>query len=105
VFVCFSLNNPIFAFIGTIIQETMFYTDTFMARSRCLFSFPSYLSLWLTLFLLSLYITDLASYGHSYEIKYPPLHTPLETHIFVQHKRGPAHSYQTRRQQTRLELC
>lgn len=82
---------------GTIGQETMFHTDSFMARSRCLFSLPSYLSLWLTLFPLSLCITDTVSYGQTYGIKYPPLYTPSETRVFVQLKRGPARSHGTRR--------
>lgn len=107
----FPVNNSLCRSIGTIGQETMFHTDSFMARSRCLFSLPSYLSLWLILFLLSLCITDTVNYGHTYGIKYPPLYAPLETRVFVQLKRGPARCYgaqgTTSRalQPARLELC
>lgn len=110
-FFFFPVNNSLCRSIGTIGQETMFHTDSFMARSRCLFSLPSYLSLWLILFLLSLCITDTVNYGHTYGIKYPPLYAPLETRVFVQLKRGPARCYgaqgTTSRalQPARLELC
>ncbi|XP_059403157.1 N-acetylglucosaminyl-phosphatidylinositol de-N-acetylase-like [Carassius carassius] len=52
----------------------MFHTDSLMARTRCLFSLPSYLSLWLTLFLFVYY-----RYGKLWPLLRNKISTPLYT--------------------------